>query len=392
MKIHTLLLGAALAAVIPVTAAQNHFIVFDNFLRVPAYCYPLPAGWTGMGLIKWEIPAKSNPYVETVVLANPGEHRIVQQSSFFNKGTFILEQSGNIYSDANAMTAYLAQQINSSIVVPGLANFRPKYGRFSDDIPLKTRQAINMGFNINRTAQFKKMFKVECFFDCEYNGARCEALWEFVCAFTAVQVRPRLPTMATVMEYDRFFTIAPPGELAAAKKAGGRLLAGVFVNRLWKFSATQIRPNLPTIASVVEHNLFFTIAPPGELAATKKIGGRLLAGRFVNKIWKFAQDRMIAAMIKGKTIGMNEGMDLMRQSQAENERIMADVRRRWSEVIREVKTVDNPLSPGDKIERPLYFDHSLINSQQDTLIMSDRNIEPHEAERLIGQGFWTVVD
>ena len=91
MKIQTLLSGAALAATISATAAQNHFVVFDNFLRVPAYCYPLPAGWTGMGLIKWEIPAKSNPYLETVVLANPGEHRIVQQSSFFNKGTFILD-------------------------------------------------------------------------------------------------------------------------------------------------------------------------------------------------------------------------------------------------------------------------------------------------------------
>ena len=82
----------------------------------------------------------------------------------------------------------------------------------------------------------------------------------------------------------------------------------------------------------------------------------------------------------------------MRQSQFENQRIMDDVRRRWSEVIREVKTVDNPLSPGDKIERPIYFDHSLINSRQDTLIMSDRNLDPHEVEKLIGQGFWTAVD
>ena len=112
----------------------------------------------------------------------------------------------------------------------------------------------------------------------------------------------------------------------------------------------------------------------------------------MNRHWKFAQDRMIAAIIKGKTIGMNEGMDLMRQSQAENQRIMDDIRRKWSEVIREVKTVDNPLSPGDKIERPIYFNHSLINSRQDTLIMSDRTIEPHVAEKLMGQGFWTVVD
>ena len=340
MKIHTFLLGAALAAAIPATAAQSHFVIFDNLLRVPAYCYPLPSGWTGMGWIKWEIPFKLNPNFESTILMNPSERRIVQMTSSVNKGSFALEQTGNIYSDANAMAAYLARQINSSIVVPGLANFRPKYGRFCDDIPPQTRQIINAAFSISRTAQFKKAFKVECFFDCEYNGARCEALYEYVCAFTA----------------------------------------------------TQIRPNLPTIATAAEHNLFFTIAPPGELAATKKIGGRLLAGRFVNRFWKTAEDRMIAAMIKGKMIGMNEGMDLMRQSQAENQRIMEDVRRRWSEVIREVKTVDNPLSPGDKIERPIYFDHSLINSRQDTLIMSDRNLDPHEVEKLIGQGFWTAVD
>ena len=342
MKTRTLLLCAALAATIQATAAHSYFVIFDNFLRVPAYCYPLPAGWTGMGWIKWEIPFKLNPNIECSVLINPSERRIVQMVSSINKGSFVLEQTGNIYSDANAMAAHLARQINSSIVVPGLANFRPKYGRFSDDIPPRLRQVIDAAFSISRTAQFKKAFKVECFFDCEYNGAKCEALYEYVCAFTA--------------------------------------------------TATQIRPNLPTIATAAEHNTLFTIAPPGELAATKKIGGRLFAGRFVNRFWKTAEDRMIAAMIKGKTIGMNEGMDLMRQSQAENQRIMDELRKKWSEVIREVKTVDNPLSPGDKIERPIYFDHSLINSRQDALIMSDRNLDPHEVEKLVGQGFWTAVD
>ena len=340
MKIHTFLFGAALAATIPATAAPRYLVIFDNLLRVPAMCFPLPSGWTGIGSVQWEIPAKLNPNFENVILMNPTERRIVQMTSSFNKGSFALEQTGTIYTDANAMAAYLAQQINSSIVVPGLANFRPKYGRFSDDIPLQTRQIIDAAFSISRTAQFKKAFKVECFFDCEYNGAKCEAVYEYVCAFTA----------------------------------------------------TQVRPNLPIIASVAEHNRSLTVAPPGELAATKKIGGRLFARRFVNRFWKTAEDRMIAAMIKGKTIGMNEGMDLMRQSQAENQRIMDDVRRRWSEVIREVKTVDNPLSPGDKIERPIYFDHSLINSRQDTMILSDRTIEPYEAEKLIGQGFRTIVD
>ncbi len=321
-------------------AAQKYFVLFDNFLRVPAVCYPLPSAWTGMGWINWEIPAKMNPETESVILMNQKERRIVQATSVVNKGSFALEQFGNIYSDANAMAAYLAQQINSSIVVPGLANFRPKYGRFSDNVPPQTRQIVNLAFSYNRTAQVKKVFKVECFFDCEYNGAKCEALYEYVCAF----------------------------------------------------SATRVRPNLPTIASVVEYNLFFTIAPPGELAATKKIGGRLLAGKFVNMHWKLAAERMVAAMIKGKMIGMEEGMELMRQSQAENQRIMDDVRRRWSEVIREVKTVDNPLSPGDKIERPIYFDHSLINSRQDAMILSDRSLDPHEVEKLVGQGFWKVVD
>ena len=340
MKTYTLLLGTALAAAIPATAAQSHFVIFDNLLRVPAYCYPLPPGWTGMGWVKWEIPAKLNPCFQSTILMNPQERRIVQRTDLINKGTFALEQSGGIYSDANAMAVRLARDINSGIVVPGLANFRAKGGRFTDDIPAKTRQIIQFGFNNNRSAQFKKMFKVECFFDCEYNGAQCEALYEYVCAFTA----------------------------------------------------TQIRPNLPTIASVMEYNIFLTVAPPGELAATKKAGGRLLAGAFVNRLWKSAAERMMQAIVLGKMIGMNEGMDLMRQSQAENQRIMDDVRRKWSEVIREVKTVDNPLSPGDKIERPLYFDHSLINSRQDTMILSDRNIEPHEAEKLFGQGFWTSVD
>ncbi len=340
MKIRAIVFGAALAAAISATAAQKYFVVFDNFLRVPAYCYPLPSGWTGMGWIHWEIPAKMNPAVESVILMNPSERRIVQTTTSINQGSFALEQSGGIYSDANAMAAHQARQINSSIAVSGLANFRPRYGRFSNDIPPATMQIANLAFAMNRTAQFKKVFKVECFFDCEYNGAKCEALYEFVCVFTA----------------------------------------------------TQIRPNLPTIASVVEHNRFFTIAPPGEIAATKKTGGRLFAGVFVNKYWRCAQSRMIAAMIKGKTIGMNEGMELMRQSQAENQRVMDDVRRRWSEVIREVKTVDNPLSPGDKIERPIYFDHSLINSRQDSMILSDRNLDPNEVEKLVGQGFWTTVD
>ena len=33
-----------------------------------------------------------------------------------------------------------------------------------------------------------------------------------------------------------------------------------------------------------------------------------------------------------------------------------------------------------------------LREVQDTMILSDRNLDPHEVEKLIGQGFWTAVD
>ena len=225
MKAKTILLSAALAAAMPTRAVQSHFVIFDSLLRVPALCYPLPSGWTGMGWIKWNVPARSNPYLQSTILMNPSERRIVQEAGFFGRGAFLLSQAGDIYSNPNSMAQHLAQEINSGIVVPGLSSFRAKGGRFSDNIPPKTQKAVAYRFASDRATTFKKAFKVECFFDCDYNGARCEALYEFVCAFSAVLVRRNVPAMASVMEFDRFLTVAPPGQLAATKKAGGRLLA-----------------------------------------------------------------------------------------------------------------------------------------------------------------------
>ena len=340
MKAPALVLFAVLGAAAPLASMASHFVLFDEMVRLPAMCYPLEAGWTAMGWLKWPVPAKTNPFIQSVILMNPSQRRIVQETSTFNKGAFILEQSGGIYSDANAMAAQIAREINSSIVVPGLANFTPKYGRFSDDIPEKTRKAVQFIFAANRTSQIKKAFKVECHFDCVYNGARCEALYEFVCAFSAVKTRPTTPTIATVTEFDRLLTVAPPGGIAKTKRIGGRMLGSAFVNRMWKYYA----------------------------------------------------ERMMAAILRGQMIGMNEGQALMREAQAENERVMAEIRRKRSEVIREVETVDNPLSPGEKIERPAFFNHSWINSSQDAMLLSDSNLEPHEVEKLVGKGAWTPVD
>ena len=96
MKIHTFLLGAALGAAIPATASQSHFVICANLLRVPAYCYPLPSGWTGMGWIKWEIPFKLNPNIESTILMNPSERRSVQITSSVNMGSVALEHTGII--------------------------------------------------------------------------------------------------------------------------------------------------------------------------------------------------------------------------------------------------------------------------------------------------------
>ena len=110
MKIKTILLGAALAATIPMKAAQSYFVIFDSLLRVPALCYPLPPGWTGMGWVKWNVPARSNPYLQSTILMNPSERRIVQEAGFIGRGAFLLSQSGGIYSNPDAMAQHLARR------------------------------------------------------------------------------------------------------------------------------------------------------------------------------------------------------------------------------------------------------------------------------------------
>ena len=104
MKAKTVLLVAALAATSPTMAAQSHFVIFDSLLRVPALCYPLPPGRTGMGgWVRWNVPARSNPYSQSTILMNPSERRIVQEAGILGRGAFPLEKAGGIYSNPNAM-------------------------------------------------------------------------------------------------------------------------------------------------------------------------------------------------------------------------------------------------------------------------------------------------
>ena len=118
----------------------------------------------------------------------------------------------------------------------------------------------------------------------------------------------------------------------------------------------------------------------------------MIAGAFVNQAWKVACDRMMLAIATGKMIGANEGYALMKQSQQEFQRTQEKINIQRSEMIREVKTVDNPFVPGEKLERPAFFDHSWLNASQDTLLLSDRNLEPNTMRGLIEMGDWRPVD
>ena len=319
----------------------RRFVVCDPLLRAPAACYRLEPGWDAMGWIAWNAAARKNQYVSSVVLFNAAQHKIVQETSPISEEQQLLDTAGAEWRDANLMAQTIAARINPGIVVPGLENFVAKGGRFSDDVPAKRRAEIEKVASMMRAPGLThKVFKVECFFDCVYGGVPCDAKYEFVALYYVSHPMPKLPAIGWSIDYDTRLVVAPRGKLAEAASEGGKMIAGAFVNQTWKA----------------------------------------------------AQERMMLAIATGKMIGANEGYELMKQSQAETQRTMDEIRRKRSEQIREVKTVDNPFSPGEKFERPAFFDHSWMNSSQDALLLSDKHLEPNTIRGLIEMGDWRPVD
>ena len=53
-----------------------------------------------------------------------------------------------------------------------------------------------------------------------------------------------------------------------------------------------------------------------------------------------------------------------------------------------MKEVDNPFEPGQKVERPAFFEKSWINSRQDAMLLSDTSLEPNTIRGLMEQGEW----
>ena len=321
--------------------ARRMYVLCDPLLRAPATIYRLEPGWDAMGCIRWNAAARKNQYTASIIFCNPAEHMVVQEQAPFSEEQQLLNMAGAEWQDPNLMAQKLANTINSGIVVPGLANFVARGGRFTDDVPPKTRQRAEIGASTMKAPGVShRVFKVECFFECTYGGVPCEAKYEFVSLYYITQPMPKLPAIGWSYDYDVRLTVAPPGKLAEAARAGGRMIAGAFVNHAWQVAC----------------------------------------------------DRMMLAIATGKMIGANEGYALMKQSQQEFQRTQEKINIARSEMIREVKTVDNPFSPGEKFERPAFFDHSWLNASQDALLLSDRNLEPNTMRGLIEMGDWRPVD
>ncbi|MBO7655324.1 MAG: hypothetical protein J6U40_10420, partial [Kiritimatiellae bacterium] len=151
-------------------------------------------------------------------------------------------------------------------------------------------------------------------------------------------------------------------------------------------------PRVPKIGTSNRIDVRLTIAPPGRLDEAANIGGRMLASAFVNRQWLARQDSTLAALLKGTEQGRAAGWELWRKSQAETAETLNRVRIMKSEEIREVKTVDNPFSPGTKIERPAFFNKAWINSREDILLLSDRSLEPNIIRGLMEQGEWQAIN
>ena len=328
-------------ATAPAADTARRFVLCDPLLRTPAIIYSLEQGWDAMGWIKWDAAARKNQFSASIIFFNPAEHKIVQVIEPFSEEQQLLDRSGAEWRDPNVMAQKLARVINPGIVVPGLANFVARGGRFSDEVPPKTRRLAEIGASTMRApGASHKVFKVECFFECTYGGVPCEAKYEFVSLYYITKPMAKLPAIGWSYDYDVRLTVAPPGKLAEAARAGGRMIAGAFVNHAWKVAC----------------------------------------------------NRMMVAIATGKMIGANEGYELMKQSQQEFQRTQERINIGRSEMIREVKTVDNPFVPGEKLERPAFFDHSWLNASQDTLLLSDRNLEPNTMRGLIEMGDWRPVD
>ena len=328
-----------MAACSPASGAgrdQKTFVLWDPGLQLPAVCYRLDAGWQGKGRIVWNMRG-DNKFMTTTILSSPGKHMLVQTAGpMMSVSEVLTPQRLAEFQNPEVLARNLAAEINGSIVEPGLSDFVATGGRFTQDVPQFTRMLAS-AYNTGSGMASISAFAFEGTFSCLYGGVRCEAKYvaSFAVSVSAVP-NPRVPKICN-----------------------------------W----TRVAPTL-------------VIAPPGGMSEALLDGGRMFASAFVNYAWLQRRDATFKALVQGTIQGRNAGWELWRKSQAETSATLDRVRKRRSEQIREVVTVDNPFEPGTKVERPAFFEKSWINSRQDMMILSDTSLEPNTIRGLMEQGEW----
>ena len=316
---------------------SKRFVLCDPLLNAPAVCYALEPGWTGMGWMDY--PATNgNFFVRNTILFNPEKRIILQDMSPVFCAQWATNEIPRVYQDANAAARQAAERINSSIVVPGLEGFVAKGGRFSNNIPEKTRKLIQTAFNADRISQTKRAFKVECFFDCTYQGMPCEARYECT---TALRVF-KLSTSATYL-----------------------------------------------IGTTHDFDTKLLVAPKGQLPLAASTGGRMFARAFENMAWKAANEHVVTALATGKLMTRENWPEIMEEELSKTGAAMlkrdSHVRKYWDPP---EDTVENPFAPGEKVIRPTRFDYSWLDSSPDLMILSCRDADPKVMRDLIRRSEW----
>ena len=339
MNMKKLAMCAAMAALPCATAlaeGERTFVLWDQWLQMPAVCYRLDPGWEGKGQITWNLRG-DNKYYASTILSCPKKHLYVQTAGpMLTMGGVLTPQLYAEFQDANVMAQGIAAEINRSIVEPGLSGFVAVGGRFTQDVPQVTRQ-MAAAYDTGSGMATISAFGFEGTYRCMYGGVECEA--KFVASFAV--------------------------------------------------SISAVRnPKIPKICSFVRVSPCLFVAPPGKMERALRKGGKMFASAFVNRHWCERRDSTLAALLQGTIEGREAGWALWRQSQAETAAMLERVRVAKSQQIREVREVANPFEPGKKVERPSFFDKSWINSRQDMMILSDSSLEPNTIRGLMEQGEW----
>ena len=310
----------------------KRFVLCDPQLKAPAVCYALEPGWTGMGWMHYP-STNGNLFVRSTILFNPEKRMILQDMTPVSNAQWASTEIPQIYQDADAMARHAAERINSSIAVPGLEGFVAKGGRFSDNIPEKTRTLIQTAFSADHLSQTKRAFRVECFFDCTYKGTPCEARYECTTALRVYKLPSRAHFIGATYDFDIRLLVAPKGQLSLAASTGGRMFACAFENLMWKA----------------------------------------------------ANERIVTALATGRSMTSERLQEIMKEelSKADATRAYWMPRPPLPEA-----TVENPFVPGEKVIRPTSFDYSWLESSPDLMILSSRDVDPKAMRDLIKRCEW----